>query len=118
MPVPRPRVQVFDPPQCCPTGVCGPDPDPVLASFAAALRVLEAGGVPVRRVNLASEPTAFADDPVARRFLTDAGADALPLVIVDGQELCRGGYPSMDALAGALGLTTDGGACAPGSGCC
>jgi hypothetical protein len=30
-------VQVFDPPQCCPSGVCGPAVDPTLARFAADL---------------------------------------------------------------------------------
>lgn len=32
-----PRLEVFDPPLCCPTGVCGPRGDPVLPRFAAQL---------------------------------------------------------------------------------
>jgi hypothetical protein len=30
-------VEVFDPPMCCSTGVCGPRVDPALATFAADL---------------------------------------------------------------------------------
>ena len=30
-------LQVFDPPMCCPTGVCGPQVNPVLPRFAADL---------------------------------------------------------------------------------
>ena len=32
-----PTVKVFDPPMCCSTGLCGPEPDPALARFAADL---------------------------------------------------------------------------------
>ena len=35
------RIQVFDPPMCCSTGVCGPDVDPVLVRFAADLAWLQ-----------------------------------------------------------------------------
>jgi hypothetical protein len=34
------RVEVFDPPLCCSTGVCGPNVDPVLIRFAADLHWL------------------------------------------------------------------------------
>ena len=30
------HLQVFDPPMCCSTGVCGPQVDPELPRFAAA----------------------------------------------------------------------------------
>jgi hypothetical protein len=30
-----PHLDVFDPPLCCPAGVCGPRVDPVLPRFAA-----------------------------------------------------------------------------------
>jgi hypothetical protein len=29
------KVQVFDPPMCCSTGVCGPEVDPALVRFAS-----------------------------------------------------------------------------------
>ena len=34
------KLQVFDPPMCCSTGVCGPNPDPVLPRFASDLQWL------------------------------------------------------------------------------
>lgn len=51
---------VFDPALCCSTGVCGPEVDPALVSFAADLEWLRTRGVQVRRFNLAQEPGAFA----------------------------------------------------------
>ena len=35
------KVQVFDPPMCCSTGVCGPEVDPALVRFAADLEWLK-----------------------------------------------------------------------------
>ena len=52
------KIDVYDPPMCCPTGVCGTDADDVLARFAADLDWLARQGVQVRRYNLSQEPQA------------------------------------------------------------
>ena len=54
------KLQIFDPPMCCSTGVCGPSPDPVLPRFAADLQTLANQGISVERYNLAQQPQAFA----------------------------------------------------------
>jgi hypothetical protein len=33
-------IQVYDPPMCCSTGICGPNIDPDLVNFAAMLSQL------------------------------------------------------------------------------
>ena len=38
-------IQVFDPPMCCSTGICGPNIDPDLVNFAAMLSQLANMGV-------------------------------------------------------------------------
>ncbi len=55
-------VQVFDPPMCCSTGICGPYVDPQLVRFAADLDWLKSQGVSVERFNLAQQPGAFVED--------------------------------------------------------
>ena len=52
-------LQVFDPPMCCSTGVCGPKVNPALPRFAADLNWLKSQGVHVERFNLAQNPDAF-----------------------------------------------------------
>ncbi len=37
-------IQVYDPPMCCSTGLCGNDIDPALVSFAALLTQVEPEG--------------------------------------------------------------------------
>jgi len=39
------KIEVYDPPMCCSTGVCGPAIDPVLPRFAADLEWLKGRGV-------------------------------------------------------------------------
>ncbi|MGD8676933.1 MAG: arsenite efflux transporter metallochaperone ArsD, partial [Desulfobacterales bacterium] len=77
------KVQIFDKAMCCPTGVCGPQVDPVLPKFSADLDWLRSEGHEVDRFNLAQEPAQFASNPVVQKMLADEGVDCLPLVIVD-----------------------------------
>jgi hypothetical protein len=98
------RVQVFDPPLCCPTGVCGPSVDPVLPRVAADLSWLAEQGVEVQRYNLAQEPVAFAEHALVRETLAAHGQESLPLVLVDGRVVAEGTYPGREALAALAGI--------------
>lgn len=92
-------IEVFDPPMCCSTGVCGPSVDPALATFAADLGWLADQGVAVERHNLSQEPKAFAENVLVRELLSERGEDALPTVLVDGALSSSGRYPSRSELA-------------------
>ncbi|MGQ9476545.1 MAG: arsenite efflux transporter metallochaperone ArsD [Actinomycetota bacterium] len=97
-------IRIYDPPMCCSTGVCGPSVDPELARFAADLEWLRSRGVKVERFNPAQTPEAFAEDEAVRSLLMSKGQDALPLVMVDGEVMASGAYPSRFELAAFLGL--------------
>lgn len=123
------RLQVFDPPMCCSTGVCGPEPDPALARFSADLQWAESHGVPVERFSLTREPEAFVRTPAVADAFRRLSVAALPLVLVDGAIVSEGAYPSRAALAARLGLAVEKArvsplriatdpVCDPGSGCC
>ncbi len=103
------QVEVFDPPMCCSTGVCGPSVDPALATFAADLGWLGEQGVPVERHNLSQEPGAFAENDLVRDLLAERGEEALPAVLVRGVLRSSGRYPSRAELeAWATGRATGG----------
>ncbi|MFN5960630.1 MAG: arsenite efflux transporter metallochaperone ArsD [Verrucomicrobiota bacterium] len=103
------HVQVFDPPMCCSTGICGTDIDPDLVHFAAALSQLKGRGVQVERYNLSQQPLAFAQHEGVKAVLTADGTSALPLIYVDGTEWLRGRYPGREErpafFRAALGLS-------------
>jgi Arsenical resistance operon trans-acting repressor ArsD. len=117
------KIQVFDPPMCCSTGVCGPSVDPELVRFAADLDWLKRQGVEVERYNLTQQPAAFAGNKVVKAALKKDGNDCLPLTLADGTVVCEGRYPTREMLAGFAGLgversqLTNAGA-KPDAGCC
>ena len=94
-----PRIDVYDPPLCCSTGVCGPVVDPALPRFAGDLAWLGQNGVEVARFNLAQDPLAFTLNPAVLGILKGPGPDALPVVLVDGSIASQGRYPSREELA-------------------
>jgi hypothetical protein len=97
------ELTVFDPVLCCSSGVCGPEVDEDLVRFAADLEWIRTRGVSVRRYNLAREAGAFAGNAVVREALQCEGTDCLPLVLVTGEIVARGRYPSRNELLGWSG---------------
>ena len=97
-------VQVFDPPMCCSTGICGPEVDSRLVEFAADLDWLASQGITVRRFNLAQEPMRFAETAAVKAMLERSTEDELPAIVVDGVVAASGRYPSRDELARWAGL--------------
>ena len=97
-------LQVFDPPMCCATGVCGPTVDPNVVQFAADLDWLATRGVTIRRFNLAQEPTSFAENAAVKALLARSNGSELPAIVVDGAVVASGRYPTRDALAAFAGL--------------
>jgi hypothetical protein len=102
-----PKLSVYDPPMCCSTGVCGPAVDPVLPRVAADLDWLKRQGVEVERYNLAQQPQAFATNPAVTAILREEGNGCLPLILLDGQVVARGGYPDRAELARWVGLSVE-----------
>ena len=98
------KMEIFDPPMCCSTGICGPAVDPVLVRFAADLEWLKKQGVEVNRFNLAQQPGAFAANPDVRKALALGGNACLPLIMVDGTVASRGLYPNRQTLAAFAGI--------------
>ncbi len=124
-----PHLDVFDPPMCCSTGVCGPTVDPLLAAFAADVDWLVSKGVSVSRYNLAQDPQAFVSHPLVKAMLQREGDACLPLLIMNGEVVGRGAYPRRQELAQLTGIEASastakpvirlsGGCCTPKSGCC
>lgn len=95
-------IAVYDPPMCCSTGVCGTEVDPELAAFAGFLEKLR-GKTDVKRYNLGQQPLPFVENPLVKELLDREGADALPVVIVDGAVFCKGRYPDTTEQATILG---------------
>ena len=114
-------INVFDPALCCSTGVCGVEVDQQLVGFSADIDWAKQNGANIERFNLAQQPLVFAENPVVKAFLERSGAEALPLILVDGEVALAGRYPNRSELVRWAGLSieqkpaTD---CCSGSKCC
>ena len=109
-------IQVFDPALCCSTGVCGVEVDQQLVGFSADVDWAKQNGANIERFNLAQQPIAFAENSVVKAFLERSGADALPLILVDGEVALAGRYPNRTELARWTDIADS--AEKPASGCC
>lgn len=105
-------IQVYDPPMCCSTGVCGTEVDPDLVNFAALLSQLANQGIQIERFGLTRQPMAFAKNALVKELLNQEGSDALPIILWDGEVKLKGRYPSKDerpewfqAALGSAGVT-------------
>ena len=96
------KVEVFDPPMCCSTGVCGPSVDPALVRFAADLNWLGTQGIAVERYNLAQQPEAFVASEAVKTALRQHGNKCLPVILLNGA--VEGCYPTRVELALLVGV--------------
>ncbi len=99
------KIQIFDPALCCSTGVCGTEVDQALVDFSADVDWLKRVGGQIERFNLAQQPMAFVKNATAKAFLERSGAEALPLVLVDGDIALAGRYPTRKELAKFAGVS-------------
>ena len=108
------KLEVFDPPMCCATGICGNNVDPKLITFASDLEWLKKQGVDVVRYGLSFEPAQFVKNEAIKNTLQSDGNDCLPIVVADGQIASKACYPSRAKLAGIckLDYKNDFGGCA------
>lgn len=95
------RVEIFDPPMCCPTGLCGPAVDPALLDIYGAVLKLKTefdGRASVERYVLGQQPAKFMQQPEVIRRLKAEGVAVLPVTVVDGVVVKEKVYPSYDEL--------------------
>ena len=97
-------IEVFDPPMCCSTGVCGPEVNSELVEFSASLDWLSRHDVEIRRYNLAQQPAEFIKNETVKAALSQGGENPLPLILLDGKIVEKGRYPSREELTALSGI--------------
>ena len=90
-----PAVEIFDPPMCCPTGLCGPTLDQTLLDVSDMILALQAGGYPVERYQITSHRLKFVNNPDVMRLVHEKHMAALPITAVYGRIIKAGAYPTL-----------------------
>lgn len=93
------KLQVYDPPMCCSSGVCGANVDETLVRFSSDLKWLESQSVEIERFNLIQNPVEFKNNDAIKKLLASEGKKCLPIIVVNGSIVSKGIYPSREELA-------------------
>lgn len=96
------KVEIFDPPLCCPTGLCGPTIDPVLLDVNEMVLKLQAQGVNVERYLMTAQPQAFMNNPQVFQLIREQQLAALPITVINGRVIKVGTYPTLAEVQAAL----------------
>ena len=95
-------VEFFDPPMCCPTGLCGPTLDQTLLDVNEMIMALQKDQFRVERYQMAGNPNAFLGNAEVMKLIREQNMDALPITVVHGKVVKVGSYPSANEIRSAL----------------
>ncbi len=86
-------IEFFDPPMCCPTGMCGPTIDQTLLDVSEMIAKLQTEGYRVERYQMSTHPNAFIGNTEVMRLIREKQMAALPIVSIHGKIISEGKYP-------------------------
>jgi hypothetical protein len=95
-------IELFDPPMCCPTGLCGPALDQTLLDVSEMIMAVQAEGTTVERYQMTSHPHKFMNNNDVMRLVHEQQMAALPITAVRGQIVKVGAYPTLEELRKAV----------------
>ncbi|MEX2162249.1 MAG: arsenite efflux transporter metallochaperone ArsD [Anaerolineales bacterium] len=99
-------VEFFDPPMCCPTGLCGPALDQTLLDVNEMIMSLQRENLRVERYQMASHPNAYLGNTEVMKLVREKQMDALPITVVRGNIIKSGEYPSLSDVHAAINGAT------------
>ena len=95
-------VELFDPPMCCPTGLCGPTLDETLLDVNEMIMALQRDNLRVERYQMSSSPNAFLGNADVMKLVRERQMEALPIIVVRGKVVKVGAYPRLEEVQSAL----------------
>jgi hypothetical protein len=100
------EIEIFDPPMCCSTGLCGPDIDPALLDVNEAILKLQKeydGKLKIQRYLLSQQGPKFMQNKDIMELLKKHGVEVLPITIADGKVVKQKAYPTYDEMKSYAG---------------
>ena len=97
-------MSIYESAMCCETGLCGVGVDKELLRISTALNTLKKNGITVKRFNLTNAPQEFINNITVNEFININGVDELPVIVVDGDIVITGRYPTNEEFSSLLGI--------------
>ncbi len=95
------KIEIFDPPMCCPTGLCGPNIDPALLNVNEAILKLQKeydGQLKIERYLLSQQGPKFMQNKDIMELLKKNGVEVLPITIANGKVVKEKAYPTYEEM--------------------
>jgi len=92
------KITIYEPNLCCPSGVCGPNPDQTLIKLQDAIDKLKNEGIETERFTITSHPKQFTQNTDVMKLMQEKQLEALPITTIDGKVIKVGSYPSLEDL--------------------
>lgn len=92
----QPKFIIYDPPMCCSTGVCGPNPDQTLIDFQNTLAELNKLGIEIERYIITQSPEKFKENPQVIKLIQEKQLSVLPITALNGTIVKTGSYPTLE----------------------
>ncbi|HMK46905.1 MAG TPA: arsenite efflux transporter metallochaperone ArsD [Methanocella sp.] len=98
------ELTIFEGAICCPTGVCGPNPDKELIEFNETLKKLGETykGLKITRASMSFNVQLFMQTPAIRDLVKTHGPSILPVTVIDGAIVKKQQYPKYAELTQLL----------------
>ncbi len=98
------KMSIYEPAMCCETGLCGVSIDPELLRISTLLSTLKKNGIVVQRYNLSNAPQEFVNNKAVNELINIKGVDELPAIVVDGEIIITGRYPTNEEFTSLLNI--------------
>lgn len=91
------RLEFFEPPMCCPTGICGPSVDKNLLQLQDDIETLKARypGLIIERYMITQQPLKFRENETVYQLVKEKGRAILPVTVLDGEVIKIENYPAL-----------------------
>lgn len=89
------KIEFFDPPMCCSTGICGPSVDKTLVKLGENIEILKKKGIEVERYMITQQPLKFRENEEVYGLIMENGRDILPITTINGRVIKHGDYPTL-----------------------
>lgn len=90
------KIIIYDPPMCCSSGVCGPNPDQTLIDLQNTLAKLKETGIEVKRYLITQSPEKFKENPAIIKLIQEQQLKALPITTCNGKIVKTGSYLTLE----------------------
>lgn len=91
------RLEFFEPPMCCPTGICGPSVDDKLVQLQSDIETLKQKypDMLIDRYMITQQPLKFRENESVYQLVKEKSRAVLPITTLNGEVIKTEQYPAL-----------------------